>query len=353
MIDFLTIANRVLSVIVSLLPAAVWHWTTARGQSRGQTLFGARTQPGFAESDTGRAILKEFRWRLWRWSVAGAAASVLIPISLATLAGSSIAMLAGSVAFALANGRTQREAKVTAHSALRVASLLAGNEEGALWLSVVNSLAMLVPPALPAATLMILALHWSQLPPKFHEGQWLFGLFFGLTMGLACTANQWALRFRARSSDWAPTRIDSRRYRTYLGAMQSLVFAFLTFQLCVPILMQLHNTVAFLPHIESAAYFQVSLPAQALWLVFVWRMRFWLTNHIAAQSSDPMSDACWKWGYFYFNPSDPALVVPLRSGVGQSFNCARPSVWVVGGTVTLLTIAAFAQSVGLLWQFPD
>jgi hypothetical protein len=70
-------------------------------------------------------------------------------------------------------------------------------------------------------------------------------------------------------------------------------------------------------------------------LVLALKWRHWLTSHQAKHSGDPMSDACWKWGFFYFNPSDPALVVPGRTGIGQSFNCARPSVWVVGGAIAV------------------
>ena len=45
----------------------------------------------------------------------------------------------------------------------------------------------------------------------------MFPVFFGLILGLMCAGNQWALRFRARSSDWAPTAAASHKYRTYLG----------------------------------------------------------------------------------------------------------------------------------------
>ena len=36
----------------------------------------------------------------------------------------------------------------------------------------------------------------------------------------------------------------------------------------------------------------------------------------------------WR-GLFYVNPSDPRLVVPKRSGLGWTFNFARPIAWVV------------------------
>jgi hypothetical protein len=323
---------------------------TARGYSRGQTFFGAHVQPGFIESNSGQAILHEFRWCLWRWAFAGALISLFVPVSLSTLAGCMLSSLAGMVAFALANRRTRRVADTRVESAVRVASLSIERGEESPWLGVLDWLTMLVPPVVPAATLVLLALHWGQLPTDFHRGARVFVVFFSLIMGLTCMANQLALRFRARSRDWAPMAHASHRYRSYLGAMQALVFVFITFQLCVLVLMPLSGTVSLLHQLNMSSYFRISFPAQALWLLSIWRIRLWLTRHLATESIDPMSDKSWKWGYFYFNPNDPALVVPLRTGVGQSFNCARPSIWLIGGTVTLLTIACLIQAVGSLIQ---
>ena len=165
-----------------------------------------------------------------------------------------------------------------------------------------------------------------------------------------CTAIQWALRFRARSSDWAPTPGASHKYRTYLGAMNAFVFGFIVCQLCAVQLIELSASVAFLPRFAMHTYFLATFPAQGLWVAGIWRMRFWLARHLATGSGDPMPDTCWKWGCVYFNPSDPVLVVPLRTGVGLSYNCARPTVWMVATAVTGLTIASLVQSFGLLAQ---
>ena len=337
MIEAWTIARRGLSVLTAILSVAIWHWQNARERSRGKTFFAVRVEPGFPETGAGQAILKEFRWRLWWWSLAGAAAFALIPPELAFVTGFSIAWLAGSAAFALANRRTRREAAAAAEPTVRVASLAADDGPETLWLGVVDWLAMLVPPAAPAATLLFLALHGHHVP---------LPVFVGLMAGLMCSANQWALRYRARSSDWAPTPGASRKYRTYLGALPASVLAFVTLQLCVSVLMGLNGTSAWLRHLGMFSYSLWSIPAWALALVCAWRMRFWLTTHLATESSDPMPDACWKWGRIYFNPSDPALVVPRRTGAWQAYNWARPSVWVAGGTYTVVTIAVFVRLVG-------
>jgi hypothetical protein len=345
MVDLETV-NRVLSLIVSLLPAVIWYWISTLGQSRGQMFFGAHVQPGFIESNSGQAILKEFRRRLWWWCTSVAAASILLPVALALFAGSLLSSLAGSIAFAMANRRTQREAKVAVTTAVRIASLVVGTEADAWWLNGLDWVSMLFPPLIPTAALMIMALRSSDVRTSFHGWQ-IFSVFFSLGMGLMCAANHWALRFRARTSDWAPTRSASHKYRTYLGAMQALIFSFLICQLCLPVLSGAGGSVAFLRRV-NVLDFRVILPVEIVWLGCVWRMRFWLTNHMSRESSDPMSDTCWKWGHFYFNPSDPALVVPMRAGPLQSYNYARASVWVVSGIVMALTIGMVAESIRLL-----
>jgi len=324
MIESLTTMDRALSFAVVLMPAATWHWVTARALSRGQTLFGARVPPGFVESVAGRAIVREFRWRVWSWSlvyaIACEVASALIPIELAVIAGPA----AGLVAFALANRRTRREAAATSEPTIRVASLAAQDEPETLWLGVLDWLAMLVPPLAPVATLVFLAFHWHQAPG-------FRGVLVGLIAGMICTANQWALLFRARSSDWAPTPGASHRYRSYLGTMQAFVITSITCQLCARVVTEILN---------PGSYFSSNgeFLTMVLVLALVLKWRHWLTSHMAKQSSDLMSDACWTWGFFYFNPSDPALVVPARTGIGQSFNCARPSVWVVGIALTAVCL---------------
>lgn len=40
-------------------------------------------------------------------------------------------------------------------------------------------------------------------------------------------------------------------------------------------------------------------------------------------------NSLWKWGIFYFNPDDPALFIPKRSGLGYTLNFARRGSWAV------------------------
>lgn len=35
----------------------------------------------------------------------------------------------------------------------------------------------------------------------------------------------------------------------------------------------------------------------------------------------------WKWGFIYYNPHEPKLVVPKRYGLGWTFNFAHKASW--------------------------
>jgi len=53
----------------------------------------------------------------------------------------------------------------------------------------------------------------------------------------------------------------------------------------------------------------------------------------------PGMEAGWHGGLFYSNAADPRLVVPKRSGLGWTFNFARPVAWVLLVAILLLPIA--------------
>ena len=45
----------------------------------------------------------------------------------------------------------------------------------------------------------------------------------------------------------------------------------------------------------------------------------------------------WRWGgMIYYAPDDPALFIPKRFGIGQTFNFARPAAWLI---LVLLVVA--------------
>lgn len=337
MIQSMETMNRALFVALPLLYAAVWHWSAGRSQRRGSTFFGARVAAGFADSDTGRAIARAFHWRLWSSAFALAAAAALSrSIAIAAIG----EVVAGSVAFALAHRRTRRQASAPP-PAERVASLM--TEPESPWLTALDWLAMIVPVAAPIAILIFLTHYGSGFSQPFLSRH-CFSAVLALSLGLMCSANQFALRYCSRPSDWASDPGASHRYRTCVGVMFAAIFTFITLQMCAMMLIDFRPAVPWLQHWNMSGYFAIAFPAQALWLLGVWRLRWWLSRHIATGSVDPMPDTCWTWGIFYFNRQDPAVVVPVRSGVGAAYNYARPSVWVVTVVIFALLIASAVRN---------
>lgn len=53
---------------------------------------------------------------------------------------------------------------------------------------------------------------------------------------------------------------------------------------------------------------------------------------------DSTPDRCWKGGLIYYNPSDPALMVPKRLGIGYTLNLGRPLAWLVVCAILIIPI---------------
>jgi uncharacterized membrane protein len=62
---------------------------------------------------------------------------------------------------------------------------------------------------------------------------------------------------------------------------------------------------------------------------------------------NPDDDRQYKWGLFYFNRDDPAILAPKRFGVGWTVNLARPATWGM-----LLAGAGAAVAAVLIWTRP-
>lgn len=323
--------NHLIAFAFALIAPLAWGLMASRGKSRDNSFFGVRVQPGFAESEAGRAVIRRFRARLW-WSGLFIAILVLLfPLRFSLGLGILLAWLPGWVFFAEAHRGVLQKGQLQPVPVLRVASLAADEEPISPWLDTLDWLCMILPPAIPLATLAFALIRGS-------PGAVLrFDIFFSLCLGLICAANQWALRFRARSNDWASTSAASRRFRTYLGVMTASIFMF-------PVTQISFFAVTATGHVDMPMYFAISFPVEAVWLIFVWRLRFWLAKHLDRQSMDPMPDAFWKWGWCYSNPYDPALVVPLRTGIGYSYNFAHFGVRLGAAVLTAVVVTSLVFS---------
>jgi uncharacterized membrane protein len=57
-----------------------------------------------------------------------------------------------------------------------------------------------------------------------------------------------------------------------------------------------------------------------------------------APAYDGTPDSAWRLGLFYFNPADPAILVPKRFGFGWTLNFGRPIAWLFMAGVVLLLV---------------
>jgi uncharacterized membrane protein len=53
---------------------------------------------------------------------------------------------------------------------------------------------------------------------------------------------------------------------------------------------------------------------------------------------DSTIDDCWKWGIVYYNPDDPAFIVPKRIGFGWDMNFGNRWSWVLAVSLLALPI---------------
>ena len=142
-------------------------------------------------------------------------------------------------------------------------------------------------------------------------------------------ATGWLLTTRGRrgsSSDWATARV-ALIGSAYVVALSSSAAA-------------LAPVVGVTPVLGAA---ELSLPLLVLLVVAVLVAA---RRRGEAEVRGPSADGCWKWGLFYVNPSDPALLVPKRFGIGYTLNFARPGAWIFGGSIVLIVVTSIALGHG-------
>ncbi len=330
-------------IVFLSVPALSCEWRASRQQARGTTFFGARVSPEFLASAEAAGIRTAFRRGIWLVT----AAVILVFVLLAGRNPSDpteffailiIASVTGDTAvFGLANRQTRRQAVLLPPPSVRTAVLGVEDDESDAWLAAIDWLGILLPIGIPLVTVAILVVGWNGYPADDRLGALGFASVVAL-VGLFPSATCYWLRFGARSSDWAPDPRASRRYRTVLGLMLSSTFAFIGFTACWVLLMPLLHQGS---SSGMNTYFHISFDGFACLFVGDLEMRRYLKGHLSRESSDPMPDRCWKWGYFYYNPGDPAMVVPLRSGIGFSFNHACRAFWIVGAISMAVATAMF------------
>ena len=65
----------------------------------------------------------------------------------------------------------------------------------------------------------------------------------------------------------------------------------------------------------------------------------------ATGGADATPDECWRLGTFYYNPSDPALMVEKRDGPGFTLNFGNRLAWALVALIVIITVAPILVSV--------
>jgi len=201
------------------------------------------------------------------------------------------------------------------------------------------TLAALLPVALAAA---YLAAHWSRIPQSFatrytstgQPAEWVTRTPFAVAWPLLLAAGLilWIAFFGWLLTRYAPSSTNKPRVLGFTLDILRSVAWLLGINL---------SAVALLPVLNlSSSALPIFLGSMmALMLVFLIYVivRVWHTfRGLPSDQSTPAQR--WVAGLFYYNPDDAALLVLKRSGMGYTFNMARPAAWILMAGILLVAL---------------
>jgi uncharacterized membrane protein len=311
------------------------------GRSRRGVLFGVTVPLEFAASDEAKAAVRRYRGGT---ALVALAATISVLLVLAKgdpgmLAVVSILAVMAELVGGILLWQSERR-KMMAHATIvpleRSAELMPKRHLGGLWAS---SLAMLP----LAAEAVWLRAHWELIPERWpqhwdaygHVNGWgtrsggsvFFPLFFGacIVALMTCVAGFLAT---------APGP-QSKQRRLVTAPIAGLSWV-LAGSFCGIGLVPLRHSLSVGVIVALVVALVCATLGVVVWLL--WRSGIADTGPSAAPY-DGTPDAMWRGGIIYYNPSDAAVIVPKRYGLGWTLNFARPVAWVyIGGMVVVLVL---------------
>jgi uncharacterized membrane protein len=215
--------------------------------------------------------------------------------------------------------------------------------------------------AVIAATTIIGVIRYPGLPAHLASGLAAFGgrrvprspvSAFAPVIAQLYVTGLWTglmvLIYRSRPDiDPADPVASLRRYRTFLdrfarAALTMLTLVDLTFLLAALQLWQLydlHGTSAALPLLPAAAGVLILITVAIR--AGLGRLADSGQHPGQAVAAARDDDRFWKAGLVYINRADPAIVVPVRIGVGWTLNLGNPAAWLVIAVI-IATVAGLA-----------
>jgi len=309
---------------------------------RKDILFGITINPEFRDTEQGRQILRRYSLGVTLLVIGWTALAALESITgapawvLFILLGLEYACCVAAYAF---TNRAVRPFRVP-QSAWRVAELQRPSTSlldhplmplaGVVCLLIGFVFAFLWPGANGAMPLLsgaaALKARWDAVSSGIYDNPFSFGV--GVWVGAMFASCFYRFAAARRSSSRTP---DQRTLITRFGTLVVCLAGLYVSGLMIS------ATLGYPPPSHSGAYLQIVLVAVLLLHLALLSCRSAGTEVAVGPDGLPLSDRspdqCWKWGLFYSNAEDPALLVPSRSGPGYTLNFARPVSWLAAAVV--------------------
>jgi len=321
--------------------------------SRPEIFFGVNTGRHYLDTDQARAVL--LRYRLIVWTVTAATAALAAYWKRPLESGLWMVIQFAAVLFAWAHSHA-RVKPATDSGTIRTASLRPRRE------AIPGGILFAAGPFIVlAAAGLFVHFNWDKLPDRIpvHWGpggapdRWTgssFSAVYGmLGVGLFITAMivffaYATLRMTRQVRPSGPSSEHEGRFKR-LTALILIGSAYLV--------AFLHAGIAIGPLLtqtgDLGSTFKVLVFAPAVLVILLIAATFWMgqggsrlktePDRAGEPTGDSTPDDCWKWGLFYYNPGDPALLVEKRMGLGWTFNFANGWSWVILGALFIVPLA--------------
>lgn len=316
---------RITLTLVQLLVGVVLILVLALHPGR-KVLFGVAVTGEVSRSASARSAVSSFRTAMAVVIALSIAAFWIVPDSLLAITAALVPLVTLAVAMMLFHQRYRRFERHAIQMAAPEGPLTVDRDPlpWYTWLGV-------VPFLLLGGAALLLNARWEDIPDRFpiHWGvngpdRWadrsVRAVFGPLVFGAVLAG--WMLIMGIAGWIW------SRRTPLRPAMLGSM--------LCVEALIAcLFGVVALNPVYQWPIWAIVILP-----LALIIPMIAYLVSKSSEASDAPLTpQEAWKCGMFYYNPSDAALFVEKRMGVGYTLNFAHPlSWWLLGGLAGIVIV---------------
>jgi uncharacterized protein DUF5808 len=321
-------------LLVPLVQAVIFH--AAPRLSRPGIFFSVTVDEAFATGREGRTLLTRYRLIVWAAAVASIVAKLATDSPIGFFIPAGLVTVAGLCAW-IWTYRQVRPHAVTA-TGVRTASLKPRDVSmpGGMWFAA-------GPFLLLAVTALIIYLRWDRIPAGTTTNPFAPLLIAGTMILMTTLLGSSIVRFTRQVATDGPAARAEQRFKN----IQVLYLTVAAYMMAI-----LFSGLAIMPVLEIKTSFNVGsiavlIPvlniAMLVWMLWVGQggQRGLSPEARGAMRGDATPDSAWKGGgMLYFNPSDPAIWVEKRIGIGYTVNFANPRTWLLIGVFAVPALAA-------------